>query len=493
MRSEIRCERLESRRLLSAVSAAFDPSVGLLTVTGTENADQIVLRRTVAGTLPSSQKLDVLVGKPARVVFSVRFDAVKQITVNAGGGNDCVSTAGTASDFVNQPMTFNGGSGNDTLKAAASKTATIWGGTGNDTLIGGSNADALSGDAGNDWIVGGGGDDKLFGVDGDDYLNGGAGKDVMLGGNGNDTFVAIDACTSDVLTGGPGNDIVWADRGTGAARDIVSDASAYEAARTVRLVTSFANRVDKTLDGDRVVDPVTDVSYRSFAGRPLFGPGGPTASDITQGSSANCWLLGQLGAVAQAAPLTVRATVVDLADGTFAVALGGSFYRVDADLPVQADGATPQFARTGTGGSLWVAIVEKAYATHRFAIANGDYRGNYEDLCYGDPNELLTAVRATNMGWNYHPENSGVAFANELFTQWNARKAVAFSTGPCAIEGLVAQHTYTVTSVTRDTAGRVTSLCLRNPWGGASPFVDVTPQKLAGMEFWLTWGDVGAA
>lgn len=209
----------------------------------------------------------------------------------------------------------------------------------------------------------------------------------------------------------------------------------------------------------------------------------------------DCWLLAELGAVAQSSPLTVRATVVDFADSTFGVALGGNFYRVDADLPVFAGGTTPKFAGLGLGDGLWVAIVEKAFAIHRYANANGDTRGRYRDVEYGDSAEALRAMGATQIGFTYHAEGAGTAFTTELVAKWDARQAVVFSTGYWAPANLVACHTYTVTSITRDPAGKVTSLRLRNPWGTdcGNPFIDLTPAKLAGSEFWLGWGNVGLA
>src|SRR5207244_3255266 len=59
-------------------------------------------------------------------------------------------------------------------------------------------------------------------------------------------------------------------------------------------------------------------------------------------------------------------------DGTYGVRLGDSFYRVDADLPATSSTATsPAFARLGAGGSVWVAVVEKAYASYRYG--DSDY------------------------------------------------------------------------------------------------------------------------
>ena len=73
-----------------------------------------------------------------------------------------------------------------------------------------------------------------------------------------------------------------------------------------------------------------------------------------------------LGSAAKSNANSVRQTVVDLGDGTYAVALGNSFYRVDADLPTRsAQSKDLTYAKFGLSGSMWVPIVEKAYAHFR--------------------------------------------------------------------------------------------------------------------------------
>ena len=70
-----------------------------------------------------------------------------------------------------ESLTFNGGSGDDTLDGSAANGPLLGrGGAGNDLLIGGSGDDVLQGGAGNDVLVGG------LGLD---VLTGGAGADVF--------------------------------------------------------------------------------------------------------------------------------------------------------------------------------------------------------------------------------------------------------------------------------------------------------------------------
>lgn len=118
-------------------------------------------------------------------------DPTGTVIINAGGGDDSVTVLAIDSGFT-AAIEVRGGSGNDTINAAATTT----------TL-------ALNGDAGNDTITGGSGNDTLSGGDDDDLLQGGDGNDSLVGGAGTDTIVesgdvdfVLDAST---LTG-VGND-----------------------------------------------------------------------------------------------------------------------------------------------------------------------------------------------------------------------------------------------------------------------------------------------
>jgi len=179
-------ESLETRSLLSA---SLDSATGVLTVTGTDNNDHIVVFRNSKTSLavnettltPGANPGD----KPTLTHKLTKFNLadVKSIVVNAGKGNDNVNT---------------GGSIRHELKIAS----TIDGGDGNDFLAGGNGNDVINGDAGNDYLLGRGGDDQLNGGDGNDHLVGGRGADIMNGDAGNDSINARDGSAKDVIDGG---------------------------------------------------------------------------------------------------------------------------------------------------------------------------------------------------------------------------------------------------------------------------------------------------
>src|SRR5262249_38050883 len=148
--------------------------------------------------------------------------------------------------------------------------------------------------------------------------------------------------TGDYADGGAGVDTVWGD----------ANADTYYAEGR-RNVSSFANGADPTPDGDRSADPgIPTLGYTTplsptMSRMSLFSSAGPTLGDIRQGQVGDCWLMAELGAMANDDPQSIRQRVVDFGDGTYGVAIGGNFYRVDNDLPVYSEMSIPTFAGLG--------------------------------------------------------------------------------------------------------------------------------------------------
>jgi hypothetical protein len=399
-------------------------------------------------------------------------------------------------DFVGDlPVRAYGNGGDDYLEGYDGAD-TFYGGPGDDTLVGYGGNDKLFGNAGHDVLLGMNGNDQLVGHDGNDRLNGGAGGDKLYGGGGNDVLIAIDNATGDSTQGDGGADAVWVDRNA-AALDRVFGASTAD---TVQHVSRFANGADRTLDGDRLADPVvkSGQSYRQFANRPLFSSAGPLPTDVNQGALGDCYLLAGLAAIADDSPYTVRGNVVDFDDGTYGVRLGDDFYRVDNDLPVTGNSNSPAYASLGREGSMWVAVVEKAFAHYRTAY------NSYEAIEGGWSVEINYAWGAAAPGdRDLHSFSSATALANEIYLRWSQREAVTIGFLSARAGGggapLITGHMYTVMSVLRNAAGAVVSITLRNPWGidgagnDSNPndgLVTVTPQQIYGYNGRLNWGRV---
>src|SRR5438105_7784816 len=95
------------------------------------------------------------------------FFSIGHVVVYSQGGDDIIKTAaqtlGGALTYVNVPVLFFDGNGNDTLN--------------------------VSGSSANNVLVGGGGTDRLIGGQGRDILIGGAGQATLQAGSGGDILI----------------------------------------------------------------------------------------------------------------------------------------------------------------------------------------------------------------------------------------------------------------------------------------------------------------
>lgn len=226
-------EQLEGR-LVPAVTAAFNSSLGILTVTGDAAANQIVLRSDAAGHV-------MLNGKA--IQGGLTLDEIQEIQVFGRGGNDTIKLAlrtytgnatlagGAGEDtLIETGGSFTltdtslvgydvadyyscyrgapvhalkgienvhliGSAGDDVLNASAYTRGrvTLDGRAGNDVLYGSGHADLLLGGSGSDQLFGNAGNDVLKGQAGDDILVGGKGNDQLHGGTGTDYLEQGDA------------------------------------------------------------------------------------------------------------------------------------------------------------------------------------------------------------------------------------------------------------------------------------------------------------
>jgi hypothetical protein len=373
----------------------------------------------------------------------------------------------------------------------------IDGGTGNDriTLDPSVTLDAiLYGGAGNDTLTGGAGDDRLYG---------GLGANTLAGGAGDDVLVSIGGAVNDRSTGGAGHDSFWTDLGT---KEAVTDLSAAEKADGAhhrvnsflagsnKSATTPTKRVQakaassswavaqqaakakakaakaapvsaKDLLGQKLFDPALSskgMQYASFADRPLFAQDGPSPEDIAQGNIGDCYFLAVLSSVAEINPAEIRQSVVDLGDGTYGVQFSKGtstvFVRVDNDLPVWSGTTTLAYAALGREGSMWVAVMEKAYAFFRRGA------GTYGSLESGWMSEGYSALGLASNS-TYHASGA-TALLNLINADLKAGKSVTFAVGdPASGSNLVGYHAYAVDGVVTGSNGVPTHLRLRNPWG----------------------------
>jgi hypothetical protein len=215
-RRTFKIETLENRSMMATGVFASLDGLGALKVTGTDYDDRVQVVSSATGVIvqeliPAGPYDPNIPGSLVEIPVPIPIDVngalqigvprsrVTSLNVSLGNGNDKSVMHGDL------PGTVNGGAGNDYLVGGAGSDSLI-GGSGNDTLYGNGGADTLNGGSGDDKLYGGKGadtlyggtghdllygeegDDWLWGGDGDDYLNGGDGSDSFDGGSGVDTF-----------------------------------------------------------------------------------------------------------------------------------------------------------------------------------------------------------------------------------------------------------------------------------------------------------------
>ena len=351
-------------------------------------------------------------------------------------------------------------------------------------------------------VHGGGGTGSIVvdtSVSTDCTLFGGNGKNVLQAGGGNDILVCIGS-KADTLVGGAGNDSFWTDANP--KEKIVGLRADQSAGGNVHRVSSFYNgsatiaatkKAGKVRAAAALAEPATTdgSTYADFSSHPLFASNGPSETDVIQGQVGDCFYLSVLASVARTDPSRIRQSALDMGDGTYLVQIakptGNVFVHVDGQLPVR--GGAPGYAGLGAQGSIWVAIMEKAYATYEgptsgYASLNGGWMDQSYASLGAASSSYLGGAGATDM-------------MNRIAQELTAGESVTYGTGTITAGApLVGEHAYTVDSVNLDSQGTPISLTLRNPWGtvgvGSAPgnngYVTVT----AAQAYTCLAGVVGA-
>jgi hypothetical protein len=320
-------------------------------------------------------------------------------------------------------------------------------------------------------VIHGGGGTSAIVVDAsvttDCTLFGGSAKNVLQAGSGDDVLVCIGS-KADTLIGGSGRDSFWAD--ANAKERIVNVRPDETAEGDVHRVASFwaapvagaSRKVGRTPKRVGLAEPATTdgSTYQDFSSHPLFGANGPSENDIFQGQVGDCFYLSVLSSVAKVDPWRIRQSVLDMGDGTYLVQIskGSSdvYIHVDGELPVR--NGMPDYAGLGSQGSIWVAIMEKAYATFEgpttgYAAINGGWMDQSYASLGSSSQTYLGGTNAADM-------------MNRIEQELAAGESVTYGTGTIAAGApLIGGHAYTVDTVNVDSHGNLVGLTLRNPWG----------------------------
>lgn len=407
-------------------------------------------------------------------VTSVATPQGRELCITGAAGNNTIIVDQTSAGFVVKNSTgwkhlysghyklllVTGGDGGNIIKLEPSVTipATLRGGAGNDTLYAGS---------------------------GPDELIGGPRKNILVAGKGNDTLVTIGS-RSDTLEGGSGLDSFWADdKSTEILRHVTTAELTAGAVHRIASFMETATSSGETATPDslavtKLPEPAVDsfvTAWADYSSDPLFPTGGPSENDINQGSTGDCYLLSTLSAVAKTDPQVIRQSVVSLGDGTYAVRFfqngNATYVRVDGELPEYWAGSGPAYAGLGQQSSVWVAIMEKAWAGFDVTGSN-----SYDAISGG---WMATAYNALGFSssddWSF---DNATDMATYIQQSLAAGDIVTYATLTDTAQ-LIGEHAYTVDSVVTNSSGTVTGITLRNPWGaqaGNNGYVTVTPADL---------------
>lgn len=265
-------------RLTPAVTAAFSPAAGLLTVFGDASDNTITVSRNAAGTLLVNHGAVAIAGGPATVTNTAKIE------VYGLSGNDII-TLNEANGALPAANLF-GGNGNDRLTGGSGNDM-LYGQRGHDTLLGKGGADFMLGGGENDVLIGGDGDDLVFGQWGNDRLvwNHGDGTDLNEGGTGIDTVEVNGSNLTETFTIIPNGTRVRFDRidptpfslDIGTSENLVLNANA--GFDVVTAINGLGGLIHLTIDGGAGNDTIV----------------GGNGNDILLGGDGNDVIRGGLG------------------------------------------------------------------------------------------------------------------------------------------------------------------------------------------------------
>ncbi len=450
---------LESREV-PAVLGTPTLANGIVTVHCDTSPSTVIVTQT-----PNIVQIqDVVLNK----VWNFATSQVKRVDVFGGGGTDTFTGRGN----VGVGLRMYAGSGDTTMYGAQGRTIMV-GGTGDDHLYGRSGNDYLNGGAGDDFIYVSRGKNILTGGDGDNTIIGGTGTDAITGGNGDNTIVVLSSVT-DKIDPGSGANTLWLGLHGGKTSEIIGNNSQ----NVIHSVSAFANGASLILNGGKIPEPTTlgNTQYIPFTNDPLFSSDGPTIDDIVERTDStgkpvldDGWLLAGLGAIVNADPSTIQQNVVDFGDGTYGVALNGLFFRVDNQLPTPTFGGpvAPAYAQLGVDNSLWVPIVEKAFADYQAGTNSyGSLNGTGGTSPRGTPGDVFKAFGFTPTSLSLSSFSTGAQFGNTVKLAVDSGFPATLSVlTPSATATLIANQVYTITDYSTNSSGTVTQVILRNPMG----------------------------
>jgi Ca2+-binding RTX toxin-like protein len=372
--------------------------------------------------------------------------------------------------------------------------------------------DVIHGNGGNDTITGGTGGDHLYADSGNCSLySGGGAPSFLYGGMGASFLCTVGGSGQDTVTSGSGlynpwgGDSLWVE-----TTDTLHYNSVLDTRHHVHKISQFFNNpVNGILFGAPslarnspfLLNPLSPFGNSvNVNGDPLFATGGPFKDDVVQGGAGDCYLMSFLAGLAKVDPGRVRQYVADLGDGTYVVDFQNElqqdvFIRVNSLLP-SPDGTNLAYAGFGKQNSIWVPLIEKAWAYYRTDF------GSYASIDYspvGEGVELGQAFGVTAQltvhDPNLDPILDGVNYLNAIRDAWLAGKAAVITgpydnqanpftdqSGTVLHESRQRAHAYLVDNITLDGNNNVVTVTIRDPYaksGNGKGYATLSGQTVA--------------
>ena len=218
-------------------------------------------------------------------------------------------------------------------------------------------------------------------------------------------------------------------------------------------------------------------AYQSYS-LPLFSASGPQYTDINQGDDGDCYFLAGLMTEAQQDPSLIENMIHNNGNNTYTVDFHvngkDDFVTVNNQMPnIHGNGGYPDGTNmlfASSPNSIWVSLVEKAYAQLMSQTGATTYAGvgnidSYSAIDGGDSNGLaaVTGQAVTELNIGTTTANATVqSDLNQIQTAFNTHEGVMLGTNNTQIDNdFISGHMFAVTGVNA-AAGTVT---LSNPWG----------------------------
>lgn len=471
-------ESLESRTVMAAGITASLNSLGVLTITGTDGADQIRLKQSTGRISISGYTGSWLV------------TSVNSITIDLKGGDDYVSldsikNGGTQT--LAEQVTVKSGAGRETVYVASGKQSTF-SGAGHTLIVSTNGTATLDGWAASwgspapstNWFDANVVDAALRTLGRTLYADGRIDRNDMIAllrnaGDGD----AIDATefndlkkmvSSSTLFGSL--DYVWK-LSTYIVSGSVANAK-YQGQSLGNLAAGSTSAQMEKLIGKWFLGldrPTASGSYRQCAGT-LF-VSGATYGDIKQGSVGDCYFMASLAEVACKNASTITNMFVVNGDGTYTVKFfnqgTASYVTVDSYLPTDSAGrliyaGMGKYA-SSTANELWTMLAEKAYVQlnemgWQRAGLSGSGQNSYTAISGGYIYAALGHI--TGSTTTPFASTSSTTSFTTFVTAFNGGKLIGFaSKSTPASSSVVGNHAYAVVGYNATNQ----TVTLFNPWG----------------------------